>query len=259
MRLPWRPASVVVAVGTAGVLLMAGSASASARTVRCVGTADSCGATVSIAGGAGSRQVTVKLTHRNLQLVRVSAIPGSSRNKVTLSDASYRSHGSRYRVTVHSVKASPRGARIVLIFAAGEPPGPGLARNAPGTARSGTAIFSVGAGMTVSIVGGGGGTSNCTTDETNTTFVTKGNDEAHSFGFDSKGSGSCFYDRSWSYFKITVKDPAGKQIASGTTWLGQNETFGGYYANCRDWSGFSWQGAVCSDNHTQTVTIERVG
>jgi hypothetical protein len=259
MRLSWRPASVAAAVGTAGVLLMAGSAAASARTVRCVGTADSCGATVSIAGGAKTRQVTVRLTHKNLQLVRVSAIPAKSRKAVSLSNASYRSGGSRYRVTVHSAKATPRGARIVLIFAAGAVPGPGLKANPPGTARSGTAIFSVGAGMTVSIVGGGGQTSNCTNDETNTTFVTKGNDEAHSFGFDSRGSGSCFYERSWSYFTIRVKDPAGKQIASGTTWLGQNETFGDYYANCRDWSGFSWQGAVCSDNHTQTVTIERVG
>ena len=259
MRLPWKPASTAAAMVTAGVLVMAGSAAASTQTVRCVGTADSCGATVSIAGGAMSRQVTVGLTHKNLQLVRVVAVPASSGKAVSLSDASYQSGGSRYRVTVHSVKANPSGARIVLVFAAGDVPGPGLTANPPGSERSGTAIFSVGAGMTVSIVGGGGGTSNCTNDETNTTFVTKGNDEPHSFGFDSRGSGSCFYDRSWSYFKITVKDPAGKQIASGTTWLGQNETFGGYYANCRDWSGFSWQGAVCTDNHTQTVTIERVG
>jgi hypothetical protein len=248
-------------MGTAGVLLMVGSAAASARTVRCVGTADSCGATVSIAGGATSRQVTVKLTHKNLKLVRVAAIPGSSRTAVSLSDASYGSGGSRYRVTVHSLKANPRGARIVLMFAAGEAPGPapGLKANPPGSARSGTAIFSVGAGMTVSIVGGGDRTSNCTNDETNTSFVTKGNNEAHSYGFDSRGSGSCIYQMSFSYFTVTVKDPAGKQVASGTIWLGQNETFGSYYANCRAWSGFSWQGAVCDDNHTQTVTIERVG
>jgi hypothetical protein len=261
MRSYRRPAAVAVAMGTVGVLLMAAPAGASARTVRCVGTPNSCGATVSIAGGAMSRQVTVKLTRSNLRLVRVAVIPGAARRSISLSGASYRSHGSRYRITVHSAKAQRRGARVVLIFAAGDPPGPGpgLKVNPPGTARSGTAIFSVGAGMTVSIVGGGSGTSNCTNDETNTTFVTKGNNEAHPFGFDSRGSGSCFYDRSWSFFKVSVKDPGGKQIASGTMWLGQNETFGGYYANCRDWSGFSWQGAVCSDNHSQTVTIERVG
>lgn len=259
MRLSWRPASVAAAMCTAGVLLTAGPAAASPRTVRCAGNANSCAATVSVAGGATSRQLTVKLTHRNLRLVRVSVIPRSARKSVSLSGASYRSHGSRYRVTVRSRNAQRRGARIVLIFAAGDPAGPGLKANPPGTGRSGTAMFSVGAGMTVSIVGGGGGTSNCTTDETNTTFVTKGDDEAHSFGFESKGSGGCFYERSWSYFKISIKDSAGKQVASGTTWLGQNETFGDYYANCRDWSGFSWQGAVCNDNHTQTVTIEKVG
>ena len=259
MRVSWRPASIVAAMTTAGVLLMAGTASASARPVRCIGNGNSCGATVSIGGRAMSRRVTVRLTHKNLQLVRVSVIPASARRTVSLSDASYRSHGSRYQVTLHSIKAHGRAARVVLIFAAGSIAGPGLTANPPGTARSGTAIFSVGSGMTVSIVGGGGGTSNCTNDETNTSFVTKGNDEAHSFGFDSKGSGSCLYERSWSYFKVSVKDPAGKQVASGTMWLGQNETFGDYYANCRDWSGFSWQGAVCSDNHTQTVTIERVG
>jgi hypothetical protein len=261
MRLPWRPASIAAVMVTAGVLLMAGSAAARTQTVRCVGTADSCGATVSIAGGATSRQVTVRLTHKNLQLVRVVAVPASSGKVVSLSNASYQSGGSRYGVIVHSVKANPRGARVVLIFAAGDVPGPapGLNANPLGSARSGTAIFSVGAGMTVSIVGGGDRTSNCTNDETNTTFVTKGNDEPHSYGFDSRGSGSCIYQMSFSYFKVTVKDPAGKQIASGTIWLGQQETFGGYYANCRDWSGFSWQGAVCNFNQTQTVTIERVG
>jgi hypothetical protein len=259
MRLPFKPAAAAGATVVAAMLAMAGSSAASARTIRCVGTPDSCGATVSIAGAAGSRRLTVKLTRKHLSLVRVSAIPAGSRRSVSLSHASYGRGGTRYHVTLHSTTRHARGARIVLVFASGAAPGPAPRSNPPGTARSGTAIFSVGPGMTVSIVGGGGRTSNCTNDETNTTFVTKGNDEAHSFGFDSRGGGSCLYERSWSYFTIKVKDPAGQQIASGTTWLGQNETFGGYYANCRDWSGFSWQGAVCSDNNTQTVTIERVG
>jgi hypothetical protein len=259
MRPFWRLVSTAAVIGTAGVLLSVTTAGA-ARTqnVRCVGTADFCGAAVSIAGGASNRVVNVRLTDTNLKLVRVSVIPASSRRGVSVTKASYRLGGSQYRFTLNAVRAIPRGARIVLIFAAGNAPGPSP-RGLPGTARSATAIFSVGSGMTVSIVGGGGGTSNCTSSETNTSFVTKGDNESHSFGFDSKGSGSCFYDRSWSYFKVGVKDGAGRQIGSGTMWFGQNETFGGYYANCRSPSGFTWQGLTCDENHTQVVTIQRVG
>jgi hypothetical protein len=254
-----RLASAAVVIGTAGVLLSVATAGA-ARTqnVRCVGTADFCGASVSIAGGASNRVVNVRLTDTNLRLVRVSVIPAASRRGVSITKASYRLGGSQYRFTLNAVRAIPRGARIVLIFAAGNDPGP-APRGLPGTVRTASAIFSVGTGMTVSIVGGGGGTSNCTTSETNTSFVTKGDNESHSFGFDSKGSGSCFYDRSWSYFKVGVKDAAGRQIGSGTMWFGQNETFGGYYANCRSPSGFTWQGLTCDENHTQVVTIQRVG
>jgi hypothetical protein len=260
MRPFWRLLSTAVVIGTAGALLTAPTASAGrTQTIRCVGNANFCGATVSIAGVATTRVVNVRLTDTDLKLVRVSVIPAASRRGVNITKPSYRLGGSQYRFTVNTARANRLGARIILIFSAGNAPSTAPGGNPPGTARSGTAIFSVGSGMTVSIVGGGAGTSNCTTSETNTTFVTKGDNESHSFGFDSKGSGSCFYERSWSYFKVAVKDAAGKQIGSGTMWFGQNETFGGYYANCRAPSGFDWVGVTCDDAHNQTVTIQRVG
>jgi len=259
MRSFWKLASTVGVLGAMVVLLSVATAGAArTQTVRCVGTADFCGTSVSIVGGASNRVVTVNLTGTNLKLAKVTVVPPASRRAFSISKASYRLGGSQYRFTLNAVRANPRGARIVLIFAAGNAPG-AAPRGLPGTVRTATALFRVGSGMTVSIVGGGGGTSNCTNNETNTSFVTKGDNESHSFGFDSKGSGSCFYDRSWSYFKVGVKDAAGKSVGSGTMWFGQNETFGGYYANCRSPSGFTWQGITCDENHTQTVTIQRVG
>jgi hypothetical protein len=113
-----------------------------------------------------------------------------------------------------------------------------------GSTRSGTARFSVGAGMKVSIVGGGGGTSNCTKDETNTTFTTKGNDEPHSFSFYSRGDGGCAIQKSWSYFKITVSDPSGKRVGSGDAWLGQDTVLiPVYFVTCGPEDSF--QGVDC--------------
>lgn len=97
----------------------ASAAAPSRQTVKCVGTADFCGATVSIAGGASNKQVTVTLTDTDLKLVSVQAIPSSSKGAYSISKASYRTGGSQYRFTLSAVKANPKGARIVLLFAAG--------------------------------------------------------------------------------------------------------------------------------------------
>jgi hypothetical protein len=261
MRPFWRLVSTLAVIGAAGVLLSVATAGAArTQTVRCVGTANFCGATVSIAGGASNRVVNVNLTGTNLKLVRVSVIPATSRRGVSISRASYRLGGSQYRFTLNAVRANPRGARIVLIFAAGSAPSSAPGSNPPGSIRTATAMFNVGSGKTVSIVGGGGGTSNCTNNETNATFVTKGDNEPHNFGFDSKGSGICFKETSWSYFKVAVKDATGKSIGSGTMWFGQNDLFSGYTANCRGPHGFPWEGVTCDDaSHSQVVTITRVG
>src|SRR5947209_8111887 len=122
----------------------------------------------------------------------MSAIPAASRGAFLISESSYRWGGSQFRFRLNTGRANPRGARIILTFAAGGIAGK-LGGGGPGVrgTENATAIFSVGSGKTVSIVGGGADTSNCTTDETNTTFVTKGDNEPHTFGFNAKADGSC--------------------------------------------------------------------
>lgn len=116
-----------------------------------------------------------------------------------------------------------------------------------------TATFSVGPGMTVSIRGGGGGTSNCTTSETDTRFVTQDDNEPHHFGFDSKVSGSCAVERSWSFFKVTVTDVAGETVGVGDMWLGQDALYGPYGATCGPHDSFA--GVKCEVTGYMTVKI----
>jgi hypothetical protein len=179
----------------------------------------------------------------------------------------YRLGGSQYRFFLDALRSNPRGARLVLLFGPANGTSP-LRGKPPGTWRGATAIFNVGAGMTVSIVGGGGGTSNCTTDETNTTFVTtKDEGEGHGFGFDSVGGApwdSCFREASWSDFRFTVKDPSGTQVGSGVMTLQQDNPTGGYYVNCfarTQTDAKRWQGINChriGDAYDKTIQIERV-
>src|SRR5205807_738183 len=105
------------------------------------------------------------------------------------------------------------------LFSAGRP-GRGV-RGVRGHTETANAIFSVGAGKSVSITGGGGGTSLCTRDETVASFTTQGNDESHSFGFFAKNDGSCGADLSWSQFRVTIKDSSGRLLGSGSLFLGQ--------------------------------------
>ena len=95
------------------------------QTVRCVGTADFCGATVSIAGRASSREVTVRLTDTDLKLVAVRSIPASSRGTYHISKPSFRQGGSEVQFALKTVRANPRGARIEMLFAAGKAPAVG--------------------------------------------------------------------------------------------------------------------------------------
>jgi hypothetical protein len=121
-RLTLRRALPLAVVGAlAAAALSAGPAGAASQTVRCVGTADFCGATVSIAGGASNRVVTVNLTGTNLRRIAVRVFPSSSRGAFSISRASYRLGGSQYRFTLNAVRGNPRRSRIVLLFAAGTP------------------------------------------------------------------------------------------------------------------------------------------
>ena len=100
-----------LASGTAGA--------AGKQTVRCVGTADFCGATVSIARGASNKVITVNLTGTNFRRVGVWVIPKTSKGAFSISKASFRLGGSQYRFTLNAVRANPRRARIILLFSAG--------------------------------------------------------------------------------------------------------------------------------------------
>jgi hypothetical protein len=92
-------------------------------------------------------------------------------------------------------------------------------------------FFSVGSGMKVSITGGGGGRSNCTRDETVTSFTTAGDNEGHDFGFYAKSDGICALERSHSYFKVVVNDPTDKTVGSVDVFFGQNKV-DSYFVRC---------------------------
>jgi len=109
----------VLAALTPAALFAAPASAASSSTLKCVGTGDFCGATVSIAGGASNRVVTINLTDTNFTRVAVRVIPPSSKGSFLISKGSFRNGASQYRFTLNAVKGNPRGARIVLLFSAG--------------------------------------------------------------------------------------------------------------------------------------------
>ncbi len=114
-----RRLSVVVLVALIVTALSAApSGAAGSNTVRCIGNADFCGATVSIAGGASNRVVTVLLTDTNFKRIGVRVIPAASRGAFSITRASFRLGGSEYRFTLNAVRGNPRTARIILLFAA---------------------------------------------------------------------------------------------------------------------------------------------
>ncbi len=257
--------SLFIKAGAVGALACAATVATAApslaagrQTVRCVGGADSCVATVGIAGGATDKVVTVNLTDSDLKLVKVRALNALAAHPYVMTGATKRRGGSQFRFTLTAAKTNPKRARIVLQFAAGDrqqlPTGGGLLR----TWRTEQAIFNVGKGMSVTIQGGGGRTSNCTRDETNETFTTTGDGESRQYGFYSVGSGTCFYEMSWSNFNVTVRDAAGNEIGSGTFSYGQGATYGGYNARCSDPWSKGWRGRIGCDLTNGQITIERV-
>jgi hypothetical protein len=241
MKISKRPLVLVALAALLGALTIAGPAGASRnQSVRCVGAADYCGATISIAGGAKNRIVSVNLTNTNLRLIRVWGLPASA-SAFKISHAGFRLGGSVYRFTLDAWARNPPRARIVLLFGAGSR---GLRPQGVGSETiTAHAIFRVGVGQTVSIVGGGGGTSNCTANETNTTFTTTSDDEKHDFAFLARDDGSCNTSLSWSWFRVNIRNPDGKLIGSGTMYLGVPTLFGDYQTSC-DYE--PWVGAGCT-------------
>ena len=110
---------VLIAALLVAALASKTAAAAGTQTVKCVGTADFCGATVSIAGGASNKVITVNLTGTNFSRVGVWVIPNTSKGAYSISKASFRLGGSQYRFTLNAVQSNPRRARIILLFAAG--------------------------------------------------------------------------------------------------------------------------------------------
>lgn len=99
--------------------------------------------------------------------------------------------------------------------------------------------FKVGSGLQVSITGGGaGGRSNCTRDETVTSFTTRSNDEAHDFGFYAKGEDSCAIEKSFSYFKVVVKESNDNTVGTADVYFGEGPVLSpAYIISCADEPG----------------------
>jgi hypothetical protein len=252
MRRTRRPLLVLIAVGAlvGGLEAAAGAGATRNQTVRCVGTGDFCSATVSIASGAGNRSVTVVLTDTNLKLVGISRTPQGA--SYTIRGASFRRGGSEYRFNLYASGSNPRQARIVLLFSAGA----ALPRQGKlgGQRDDFTAKFSVGSGMAVSVTGGGAGTSNCTSDETSESFVTKGNNENHTFGFYARNGGSCDFQWSYSWFTLRVRDRQGRLVGAGRMWFGQRDYRQASEISCRV---APFVGVRCVEDAKQKLTIAR--
>jgi hypothetical protein len=93
-------------------------------------------------------------------------------------------------------------------------------------------VLDVQVGASVTIRGGGGGTSNCTDNETDKTVKVTTVPQTEEFGFTTKASGSCFYERSWSNFRVTVRD-GDREVASQLLSIDQpGFPTGGYEVFC---------------------------
>jgi hypothetical protein len=88
-------------------------------------------------------------------------------------------------------------------------------------------------GAALGFHGGGGGTSNCISDETQASFTVTDKDYFREFGFTARTGAGCGYESSWSYFNLSVEDsPGEKLIGSARLWLGQDGAGVGYYVSC---------------------------
>ena len=109
-RLPRRRALAFVVAGAivAAALPVVSAGAANTQTVRCVGTADFCGATVSIAGGASNRVVTVNLTGRPRSR-RGQGDPVVLAWRLQHTRTSFRLGGSQIRFTLNAVRLTRAG------------------------------------------------------------------------------------------------------------------------------------------------------
>jgi hypothetical protein len=117
-------------------------------------------------------------------------------------------------------------------------------------------VLDVQQGASVTIRGGGGGTSNCTKDETDKTVTVKTVPQTEDFGMTTKSSGSCFYERSWSDFSVTVRDKD-QVVASQRLSIDQpGYPFGDYVAFCQNTYSFR---ARCNAHGLRVELTQLVG
>ena len=154
--------------------------------------------------------------------VIAGALPVAAAAQLTLGSAS----ASAATSSVSSVTAAQTGQTTAV-------PRDGLILK--GRESGGLTLDSVGAGVSVRIQGGGGGTSNCTNDETSKTLTTGSGPVEETISFDAKSSGSCAFEKSFSYFTISVTG----RNTSGTAYdsvirvrLGQPWPRGAYSTSC---------------------------
>ena len=130
----------------------------------------------------------------------------------------------------------------------------------------GGVTFSMGANVKIDIVGGGAHpSSNCTRDETVTSFTTLGTPERHLFQMTAKSGGSCLREQSYSNFKVKVVGPGSEFEGSGTMFLGQVGAGGSYFTSC--YSGtpqkaaskrnYVWSGLKCAKTSEWELEITR--
>jgi hypothetical protein len=114
---------VFLSAVTAGLVLVAllalPAGAAKNQSVNCKGTADFCGATISIGGGASNKTVTIHLSDTDFRRIATRVIPGTSKGAFSITKAHFLLGGSEYRFTLNAVKSNPKGARMILLFAAG--------------------------------------------------------------------------------------------------------------------------------------------
>ncbi len=105
---------VVIAAALGGALPAPAAAQVSER---CLGTPTLCEATFSMAGGASSKQITVRLPGTNLRLLSVNATPGFVHGAYILTRRRFSEGGSVFTATLDAVQGMPRNARLSLTFA----------------------------------------------------------------------------------------------------------------------------------------------
>jgi hypothetical protein len=86
------------------------------RIVKCRGSARSCQARISLAGGAHNRKIVIRLTDTNLALHSVKAPPRRKHAAYMLTDGKLVRGGSEYVVTLNAARSCPRGSHLILTF-----------------------------------------------------------------------------------------------------------------------------------------------